>query len=1419
MFIFAAIFCNLVILLSLVSSENEVSKVFSQTKILNACKNICRCKTDAFIKNDEDRHITWSKIYIHCTTFNNLHKIFLDRKQMIYNEDSNEYDEPVEYNEALPPEIQDISDNIYNGYKSSKNEKKTFEIIEVEIDEVSKASFETKMNQYDEYYYLKYITKLTFRGTSCLNRISGEKFLQYLPNLYMLSIKSSAETLDIELVDLSNLLDFRIEVGNAVNLYCAFENEMCLSNPKGLSNFEIYFNNIQDFTKTGLNIYGKMELPKKIEDFLLSYDKSSERVTPCSTLQTNTEIKLEKKKKLFENIEFQKFHFIMPYEKEYRNEFKNVLLQAKDTIADINVLNEIHIEGERTIVESLLIKVYELGLQNKLVLQLNNFDSNFDIPILYAPQTSFDESQFEKCNYGEKILKNSDMNVYVDNVENIAVIRGFHLKLSQLFDLKEHFQNSKDIRVYTYNIDIDTEPYESFYNIFKEKLYKDGGIKFIVYYVNIGSTKQEKINGFYPGDDTPFRGSFHYRKYFQLQFISMKNFDEPDPIFTRAITTCLIMNVGVYHKRAPNSLLLDNKMLSTWYNIIKNSLKYNDTLYNSLEISRSQSAFKYLQSYITMSDNMNAQMTRVPLLSIQILSQNIQILAQAGRDIRDKSKHLNTLKTLNSQSQQTLQAIGDSKISILKASMKKSISLGEIEKRKQKDIEKQWNQTQQLIDYLTKEFETFKTEVETESVTFKNGVILATSLAVAEAAAEAVNCIIGIFSGGFNPAKALNAARKIFTKLGSIIPKVIKVMRAIKSLIDKRKLLGTTFKKVKEAWKNMGPKLTSFFQSQKNVLLEWWNKKKNDKDLVNKYSDKITEFFKKEGTAESTKEIVENTISLTKAIRTVKIGYDPGQPLTGIHDGFNYSRFTTIKEAVEKFKHPGVNETINLGQNLSSVDVFKWTIAKEHVTGMMDTTLSDDVPEATNYRTALLKLITTGETRTQAALDQAVLETSFSASCFAWELYTEEGISIGNEIEKTKENLKGDKPSGETLSNEIKKLNSSLHLDIEWEQLAIKLELVHLNEEYCNAYYYFHLEKCEDDLRINPSDDLEKILSIQNILLYQSNSKLQNLFPPPQTFTDLSITIEQPKYCKCFEIFKTKKDSAEINVITITNDDINYRKRAVEEMYESVKECLIPHLDYKKLKENTILTKKHIDNEDLEKLKERKIANDLLDNCINNPIENVKKNKQFVYKVDIDSSYFIGHERVRIDEVKVIFKGAKTTNGIVKIYAESTGISEDRYKDQCYKFIGDRWIRLLSYYSKSSISNEANTDVTQKKDIAPNLVKLLERELYDQVTFIDTANIHKKFEGLFTSPTVFTTWSFIIPEKINPGLNLEELKEIELKFSGSFITTDYNKEITQCKVKDKEEIEATAETQQKKKIKKKIKKRKTKENIQQKKYI
>ena len=55
-----------------------------------------------------------------------------------------------------------------------------------------------------------------------------------------------------------------------------------------------------------------------------------------------------------------------------------------------------------------------------------------------------------------------------------------------------------------------------------------------------------------------------------------------------------------------------------------------------------------------------------------------------------------------------------------------------------------------------------------------------------------------------------------------------------------------------------------------------------------------------------------------------------------------------------------------MADSIDYAAVLDWKLAKEHVTGMIDTTLSDDVPEATGYRTALLQLLTTAMARDQA---------------------------------------------------------------------------------------------------------------------------------------------------------------------------------------------------------------------------------------------------------------------------------------------------------------------------------------------------------------------------------------------------------------------------------------------------------------------
>ena len=84
-------------------------------------------------------------------------------------------------------------------------------------------------------------------------------------------------------------------------------------------------------------------------------------------------------------------------------------------------------------------------------------------------------------------------------------------------------------------------------------------------------------------------------------------------------------------------------------------------------------------------------------------------------------------------------------------------------------------------------------------------------------------------------------------------------------------------------------------------------------------------------------------------------------------------------------------------------------------------------------------------------------------------------------------------------------------------------------------------------------------------------------------------------------------------------------------------------------------------------------------------------------------------------------KGVKTETGIVELYVETTGVSEDKFDGKCFKFIGERWFRSLSYFSKDAVrvvngreSKRSQTSrlaktVKEIKDMVKE-VKLFEKE-------------------------------------------------------------------------------------------------------------
>ena len=1410
----------------LLSAVEATSKAARQQELLTACNAHAGCEctvTSHAILVPEIQMITWSRLRMECEAWSKFLKFAAEERMMVYNGASGESGslETWEPTTALPPEIQEIVEDMKmankEGRDGSKNEKKAFEIIHVLIKNEQLTEFKlivdcdnidrlkTFCSPSIKNDYLKYVTYLQINRVTHIGTLNNP-VLEMFPNLRTLNVDndigtalSIVDVVEIYFVELRYLHTLTVEVTEKIiKLNCALDSELtCLSNPNGLNKFHV---NLKLGGK--LEVYGKWKLPKKISnlEILCEYIYANTR----GNYNEGTSVdNLEKQTLIFRDVEFDNVHLkLCELKKGVQNTDLNLDYINISEFVGSNINKKVTIEGTQSAVNDILPAVYEMGWQDNLSISYtsifrissNGLPKSFDIPYIDIKQAYFDESQFANCKYGQKLLRDgkSSKHKSQENKRGLFVIRGFHLAMSAIKNIIDRESNNEPdsfnhvdiIRVYAYIVEVDIEPS----NVIL------AGKKIEINYMYLGSSETSII-----GVKTEKRNLTASSNHFNINYDDLKmqfynNYKTRktilDPIFMRALATCLMVNLDLSYKDVPANPLETDQQFSRWYKVIQRSKEFNDSIYTRLEIMRTESAVKNLEEYITLSYVKKDDVNRVPFLSLQMLSQNIRILSEAGKDMLDKSIHLKTLSSIeeieNLQLEglrKTLTSVSDAKISILQASKSKSESLGDIELKKQEDLNTKIDESKEFNEHLTKKFDEFAELVKQETTNFKNGVKLATSLAIAEAAAEATGMILSIFSGGFNPAKALKAANQVL-KLKGIINKLAKVMKLLYGLIRKRKEMQEKWKRVKSRWASRATRLTNFFKRQKDIVSAWWNNKAYVKDRLQakdsvrfrKYMDQI----RREGKSyERTAGMVNSAVSFLKAERTVRIGYDPGNPLEGVTLGDQ--KLSTVEDVIKVFENPEAKETEEQGKKLSAIDVFKWTIAKEHVTGMIDTTLSDDVPEATAYRTALLKLITTGETRTQASLDQAALETSFAASVYAHGLYTKEAVFIGEEIEKTRTALQNEFKKlihVSTLRKEARKQRKTAEMGLEWEIFSIKLELVRLNEEYCNAFYYFHLEKCPQDVRIGVSDDLDRIFAIQNVLLYQSNQKLRDLYPPPQTFTDSTVTIKKPPHCQCVHHF--------LNAKLDSTTTASQRNSSRDAMHDAAKICLQG--------DGVIYSPKKFGETD-KQLKERYhgITNEVMYGCIHNQIENIKADRQLIYKVDIDSPFFTGHERVRIDNVKAIFKGVATSNGILEIYGESTGIYEDRHNGKCFKFISEKWIRSLSYFSKNLLPKRQKRTMTiedlntKLEHIEEQLSQLKLNLQGDEITFIDSADVHNSFDGVFREPTVFTTWTFTIPDDRNPGLNLDGLDEIILKFSGSFVTTSSSAPFVQCKLTDEDE--------------------------------
>ena len=437
---------------------------------------------------------------------------------------------------------------------------------------------------------------------------------------------------------------------------------------------------------------------------------------------------------------------------------------------------------------------------------------------------------------------------------------------------------------------------------------------------------------------------------------------------------------------------------------------------------------------------------------------------------------------------------------------------------------------------------------------------------------------------------------------------------------------------------------------------------------------------------------------------------------------------------------------------------------------MMDASLSMEAPETLSYKTALLKLIQTGKARTQAEIDKAATGVECTKEAFTYDQHFADLLSLNltiASIRKTLKNRKDESKQIDALKNEYRRKHFDEKLLLQGDIFALKLNLYMYTINFCKAYLYFHLQECPSELQFDLDDPLETALYVANRLQYQSVEQLKNLYPAPQTFHNTSIQFYLPENCDCVQPFLD---------IDGTEEDESLHAEAVDKAYQDSATCL--------------------GLQDTPSDITQRLAYEKLEDCKSSEVFTLRRFKSINIDVPLDCPLFQSRDRVRVDEVEVYLHGAKTDNGRIEIWIQTSGLSQDRYKSKVFSFTGEPWRRGFSYFSSDARKRQREVekrDVTESlQDMQEtintinqriididkrqqHLLELLRSHSQEKFTISEAADVHKSFQGIYRVPTVFTNWYIRVPQNANPGLDLSQLTSIKVRFAGSFIASGFTK--------------------------------------------
>ena len=468
--------------------------------------------------------------------------------------------------------------------------------------------------------------------------------------------------------------------------------------------------------------------------------------------------------------------------------------------------------------------------------------------------------------------------------------------------------------------------------------------------------------------------------------------------------------------------------------------------------------------------------------------------------------------------------------------------------------------------------------------------------------------------------------------------------------------------------------------------------------------------------------IIETIANLATAVR------DTYNNINVVQEGFN-----------PKFDISQVEDVVNKVSNLDAADILEWDLAAGHVDGMMDASLSAEIPETLSYKTSILKMIAAGKAETEASIDYAMLQSDIYMNQFKLDGYIQE-IKFINDA---KNKMNAGQYNNEFLRN------------IKLSGMQLKLDLFLHMTDYCDSSFYYNLQPCYAYTEFSFGSRLDQILFISNKILTESFANMNDLFPPPQTFIDKSIVVELDATCEdIIEEYNGILDSDKCKN-TFTSADCRVKASTVCRNALAASGCTSDL----QVKMNEVVDADNNDDDETRRFnakvdviaginsdakKEIKFERIYL-NCLSSPVRELKTKKETLISISLENEEFKTFDRVRVDEVKVILHGAESNSQFMEVAIENQGVVADRLNGKTFVFTGDKWKRITRYKPAENI--------------------------YD-IKFQIKGDVHKDFRTNFNNPTPFSTWRIFVSDTRNPGLDLSGVTSIEIMFSGSLMVTN-----------------------------------------------